>query len=264
MNEHEIYPSAPVVLVVLEVRHPSAETIGKAERNLLKRELAKRTPIMKSAQAVSFQIQAGVIGAAPSLNVEEFPKYFNRDTTLSVSFKQQSIVIEASSYAGWENFRDVARLAFDARASLDPVDGVERVGLRFINELRVPQDPPNWRAWVRDGLFEPQFDDLAEMPLNQWQGLVVYGNEPGQSLALRYGPREGVTTVEPNPDLKRPKGPGGPFFLLDLDSYWLPEDGTPEFDPKKLEQICDDLHSPVRRMFEGLVTQRLRDEVLRK
>jgi len=263
MADYEVYSSPSVVLVVLEVKHPSADAIGKSERSQLKRDLAKRAPIMKSAQAVSLQIGVGT--NAPGLSVEEFPKYFNRDTTLSISYRQESIVIETSNYTGWEPFREAAQMAFAARSSLDPLDGIERVGLRYINEVRVPEDPPDWRSWVHPGLFEPQFGQLTKLPLNQWQGFVVYGEDPGQSLALRYGPREGVATVEPNPELRRlKKFQGGPFFLLDLDSYWMPKDGTPEFEPDRLERICDDLHEPVQDMFDGLITERYKDEVLRK
>lgn len=50
---------------------------------------------------------------------------------------------------------------------------------------------------------------------------------------------------------------------MDIDSFWAPSDGFPEFDIEMLLAMCDDLHAPVRSLFERLITDRLRKEVLR-
>ena len=69
--------------------------------------------------------------------------------------------------------------------------------------------------------------------------------------------------MDPAGDLKRSTPAPGPYFLLDIDSFWTPSDDVPVFDEDKIVSVCDDLHSPVRDMFEGLITERLRQEVLR-
>lgn len=79
---------------------------------------------------------------------------------------------------------------------------------------------------------------------------------------LRYGPREGFA-VEPGGDLKRSTPTPGPFFLMDIDSFWAPSEGVPEFAVTALLATCDELHAPVRTWFERLVTDRLRAEVFR-
>ncbi|MFC2725538.1 MAG: TIGR04255 family protein, partial [Bifidobacterium dentium] len=65
------------------------------------------------------------------------------------------------------------------------------------------------------------------------------------------------------PQLRRPLPSPGPLFKLDIDSYWQPDD-IPVFDPNRILAIADKLHDPVRSMFEGLITNRLRNEVLRR
>ena len=82
-------------------------------------------------------------------------------------------------------------------------------------------------------------------------------------MALRYGPNEGYA-VEPGGELKRPTPVPGPFFLLDIDSFWMPGEGDSEFDVDGLMAISDDLHTPVRELFENLITEELREEVLRR
>ena len=78
---------------------------------------------------------------------------------------------------------------------------------------------------------------------------------------LRYGPRTGYA-VEPRGQLRRATTPTGAFFLLDFDSFWETPDAAPEFETEELLAKCDDLHAPVRKLFEGLITPRLRKEVL--
>ena len=80
---------------------------------------------------------------------------------------------------------------------------------------------------------------------------------------LRYGAWEGFA-VDPGGDLKRSSATPGPFFLMDIDSFWIPIGGVPEFDVKALLTICDELHTPVGRLFERLITDRLREEILRR
>lgn len=51
--------------------------------------------------------------------------------------------------------------------------------------------------------------------------------------------------------------------MLDFDSFWEPLD-IPEFDPSSLADTCDELRAPVRKLFDLLITDRLRNEVFMK
>jgi len=50
---------------------------------------------------------------------------------------------------------------------------------------------------------------------------------------------------------------------LDIDSFWTPEGFIPEFDPQVLVEKSEELHDPLRTLFETVITDRLRNEVLR-
>jgi uncharacterized protein (TIGR04255 family) len=174
-------------------------------------------------------------------------------------------VIETTRYLKWEKFRKIAAEVFTARSDVAPVDGIERVGLRYIDEIRVPvtDEGVDWGPYVDVTMLGPAV--LApELGLvnEQWQGIAVFHPAPGDALVLRYGPRVGYA-VEPGGDLRRPAPPPGPFFLMDIDSFWAPSDEVPEFAVDPLLETSDRLHAPVRRLFERLITERLRAEVLR-
>lgn len=262
MDEREIYPNAPVVLVALEVRHPVSESLTPAELRAIKSRLAAHVPIARNTQIANFQVVPGQ--AAPTANLEQFTRFVNRETTLALSFRREALVVETSVYTGWEQFRQVVSDAIDARMSVAPVDGVERVGLRYIDEIRVPgEGEVDWREWVSPSLLGPSPVEPVSLTLAQWQGVAVYGSQPGPMLVLRYGPATGFA-VDPSSELKRGKPvDGGPYFLMDVDSFWTPEGSIPEVDRDTLIATCNDLHRPVRTLFEGLIQDKLRDGVFR-
>jgi uncharacterized protein (TIGR04255 family) len=263
MSDREVYPNAPVVLVALEVRHPAAGPLSHADQVKIKQLLGSQLPLLRTATMMNVQ---ATIGAAPEVTTERAPRYVSRDRTTAVTFRSGAAVIETTRYERYERLRDLAALALESRQAVAPIDGVERLGLRYIDELRVPEngdETASWELWVDPTLLGPLLlGSRLGLSVSQWEGIAVFSNEPDTSLVLRYGPREGYA-VDPAGDLKRAAPPPGPFFLVDIDSFWTPTDDVPEFDVQKLLAVLDDLHNPVRTLFEGLITERLRKEVLR-
>lgn len=261
MNEHEVYPKAPVVLVALEVRHPIADPLTPAETRAIKKHLTKLFPLELPGQLANLQINP--VGGAADVTTERFPRFLNRRKTLSISIRREAVVLEATDYPGWLEFKELIALMLGVRTEVAPVDGIERVGLRYIDEVRVPgEGDVEWADWLHSSLLGPSLADVG-LPLNQWQGVGIYGSQPGQMLLARYGPRVGFAT-DTNSDLRRARpADGGQFFLLDLDSFWTPDDDVPEFDLDMLLPRCDELHRPIRTLFESMISDRLRDEVLR-
>jgi uncharacterized protein (TIGR04255 family) len=267
MEEWEVYPNAPLVLVALEVRHPMADPLTHAQRLKMKRQLATQVPIMRTGQLtqVTAVQAAGASAAPPEVRVEEFPRYFSRDNTMAVSVRAEAVVVETTRYSHWEQLRALAAEVLDARQEVGGIDGVERVGLRYVNEVRVSGAPAHdWASWVDPTLVGPVLiGERVGLVADQWQGITVFTPGRERTVVLRHGSREGFA-VDPAGDLKRSTPTPGPFFLLDIDSFWTPGETIPEFDVETLLATCDELHTPVRRLFECLITDRLRKEVLRR
>lgn len=265
-GEREVYPNAPVVLVALEVRHPPVDPLTPAERNTIKRRLGSDLPIMRTGQLQQVTVVQAVGGppTAPQLRAEEFPRYFSRDNTTAVSMRAEAVVIETTRYVRWEQLRALVAEVLEARQAVGGVDGVERVGLRYIDEIRIPGDPEQgWASWVDATLLGPTpVGQELSLPATQWQGISVFTPGTDRAIVLRYGPREGFA-VDPGGELKRSTPTPGPFFLMDIDSFWTPSEGVPKFDVDALMDTCDELHAPVRKLFERLITERLREEVFR-
>jgi uncharacterized protein (TIGR04255 family) len=264
----EIYPNAPVALVAVEVRHPMSAPLTPVERREMKRGLAAHTPIQRSGQQVKHQISATVPPSGEPIpshtTTEEFPQYLSRDSRLAVSMKSESLVVETTRYGAWTELREFLAAVLEVRHQVSGVDGVERVGLRYVDEIRVPDDPSgDWGEWVHQSLLGPaEVGARLGLTPQPWQGASAFSVAPQQHVVLRYGAYEGYA-VDPNGVLARPISTPARFFLLDIDSFWIPSEGTPEFNAEAVLRTANDLHAPVSSLFEHLITDRLRDEVLR-
>lgn len=262
--DREIYPNAPVALVAIEIRCVASEPLSPKARSEIKKRVAKDLPILRNTQAMSI---VGQFDSAepPQFRTEQFAKLFNRQQTIAASIKDDAIVLETTSYRHFEPLRDLAVSVMEARNRVAPVDGFERIGLRYIDEIRVPHetDIPDWSKWIDPRLVG--MNDVARdlgFEVQASQGVLGMKVREDQHLMLRFGPQDGVA-VDVNGELRRPVPVDSKYFLCDIDSFWQSQGETPEFDAQRVLKICDDLHLPVRKVFESIVSEKLREEVFR-
>lgn len=264
MEPREIYPNAPVVLAALEIRHPPTPPLSVGIVAKLKHLLGDVVPLLRQATTttVEFALPAGRANEV----TETSPKFFSRDSSTAVTFRQDSLVVETTRYDRFERLQELCLRAVDARQDVDKIDGIDRVGLRYIDEVRIPDagvDVATWRPWIHQSLLGPaSIGEEHGLAASQLQAVMSFDAAPGRSLILRWGPRVGYA-VDPGGDLKRTTTPPGPYFLLDIDSFWVAIDQTPAVDRTWLSATCEDLHRPIRALFESLITDKLREDVLR-
>lgn len=264
MIAHEVYPNAPVVLVVCEVRHDYCEPLDSAEHEQLRSKLSDVFPLVSPLQ----QNKAIVTGAQDQVQSEttRIPRFISRDQRTSATFGTESIVLETTNHKGFAQFSELLTVVIDARLRVRPDGAILRIGLRYINEVRVPDLPdsaPGWSEWIDARLTGPA---ALAVPLTgtieHWQGLAVFKRASGLGLTLRYGSREGYA-VPPGGPLTRLVPVPGPFFLLDFDSYWEPQSEAPSIDPEYIIQLTAEIQEPIAELFDTLATDRLKREVLR-
>ncbi|MFD9992040.1 TIGR04255 family protein, partial [Bacillus cereus] len=215
------------------------------------------TPILKSGEVVEVELPTG------SRRVTTFPKLVSRDKRVNISFKSDTLTIETTDYKGWESFRALAGAALAAREDIAPVDGVERIGLRYIDEIRVSDATPvDWSQWVSESLLGPNAQAAgAQLRIQQQQCAIQYAStvHASDSYTLRYGSGFGQV-FQSQADLVRPNDtPSGEFFLIDTDGAWADiEKRIPEFHTPTLLEACDRIHAPIKELFESLITDELR------
>lgn len=268
VREREIYPSAPIVLMAIEVRHPPCEPLERKQVAALSARVKHLLPLPGEMNEVSVTLEANTDGPPTQHQVvRSFPRWTSRDKRTALSVRPDSLVIETTDYGSYNRMRNLLDIVFQARLAVAPPAGVERIGLRYIDEIRVPAENgssvPAWEQWVDASLLGPTHvgEELGLLPVAN-EGVFVYSGGSDHALVLRYGAQNDYA-VQSTPDLRRPLPSPGPLFKLDIDSFWQAADEVPEFDVDFILSQADSLHEPVRGLFESVITDRLREEVLR-
>lgn len=263
MNDTEVYQNTPIALATIEIRHPTTDALTGAEGRELRRLLADTLPIERPGQDSAWAIVAPA--TTPTQTGERFVRHLNRESTTSATIKTQATIIETTAYSGLPALAELMLQVVEARNQISSIIGIERIGLRYVHEIRVPANMGgivDWSSWINESALGPQRVAPMGLPLTEWQGAAVYREaRPGKTLVLRYGPAAG-RALDPNYHLRQLKpADAGPFFLMDIDSFWTPEGSIPEYDRDALRSTLQELHRPARSLFEDLITARLRDEL---
>lgn len=256
------YSNDPLRWAAAEVRFPLLEELSSPGPSSVFREaIAARFPVHEQATEVSLSI--GVAGQNAQQIVKH--RFVARDRLMLATVARDSMVLETSDYQGWDAFKEVFGELLQALFTTHPPAGVLRVGLRYIDEIRVPdeiRDLGDWTPWLQPWLTTPlTVRDEVASALNL---ALQYGEPPGFSTVFRAIPFSEGRTVQEEGPLRMPRAtPAGPYFLFDSDSSWSDPDRTvPEFDVGRVIEIADELHRPCVELFEGAISDRLRDEVL--
>lgn len=265
--DREIYPCAPLRLVAAEVKYPlAAALIPQDAVGRLVPLLEERFPLLFPAGIeLSMSSEPGL----PPMSTNAY-RLVSRDQMTSVTVTHTRCAIETTDYHRWEAFREHIMFALEAVGSrLGAISTVERLGLRYINEIRLPEPaetkPPLsvWSRYVNPLVIAP-FLHAAEVAPGQvtqaWARAEVAGDH-GATITTVYGVLSGHTVT--GSPLKLPTDlRTDTYVLLDIDSYQTPPEMS-EFVLADVMAQADALHDPVRRVFESFITEELREDVLR-
>ncbi len=190
----------------------------------------------------------GQVASQASSATEIVSRLTSRQRTQIITVQPDTVTIEVSDYSGFDDFRPLLEAVVSGVEQVLRPDGVSRLGLRYINEITVPETVPDWSRWLNHSIVRQTLGDLAP---SAWTGKVVYEVAPDQSLVLVYGTSDSPI-VSPSGPLRRVSVPNGPVFLLDFDSFWQPPE-IPEFESGTIIEAADRLHAPLRGLFDDLV-----------
>lgn len=268
----EIYPSPAVQFVVFELRYPTALFLDRPDgREAIYERLSEALPLLHTVNMVQlpFASGAGSIGASlaalPSSGAAI--RMLNRERTRSATLGPTSLQIEISIYEGFEDFAASIRQVLQAIAEVGTVQGIERLSLQYIDEIRIPgiADARAWTTYIDERLLGPGL--FHEFPARATNVSADYDLGEGLSLQMRAAsmPADAQPTVSPAGPLRLRSSGTGPYFLLDTTGAWTLTDGeVPRFIVDNVLELCERLHDPLHHLFESSITERLRDEVLRR
>jgi uncharacterized protein (TIGR04255 family) len=276
-TEFEVYPNAPLQLVAMELRYPFSPRLATSDAIAFFHErLGATLPIVEplAQQMVMLAVGPQDVPSPPAASgpvpTKSLFRMTTRRRTTLVTVSGGNTIIETSDYERYGTFRPFIERVLATLEEFGHPVGVDRVGLRYIDEIRVPSittSPGDWSPYINPSLLAAK--DLGgraheELQPDGWQGVLEYRRGERMGLVMRYGALDGMAV---NPDgplsLARRQEPG-PFFLIDVDSFWnADEDEMAEFSLNQVLDQIDTLHRPIRDIFEHSITDALRNEVLR-
>lgn len=267
IEDREIYANAPLRFVAFEVRITPVPHFGLAEGSSRVYEaLRPLLPIIGPPLHQATISIGGDVAGVPAHTISGGPlRMLDRRRQLSVVVGVNAITVETSSYEQFEAFSDFIGQALRAIEPTAAIGGMHRIGLRYVDEIRVPDvmHPADWSPYISSSLLGA----LAlggDLEASLMQGYAEYRVSDREQTNVRFGALAGHV-VDPNGPLRLSPVDDGPFFLVDIDSFWTaPEDELPEFSTDAVLEICESLHRPIRRLFEASITEKLRNDVLRR
>ena len=258
MADHEVYPNAPLRLVTAEYRFPHSPALAELHVDArLAERLDSRLPIIEPLEQPRDQSAVERAGF----------RFLARNRMLAVTVQPNRLAIETTDYHTWQRFRDdyIQNLLSIICSNIGEISGVERIGLRYINEIRIIDkinQPKDWQSWINEDLLTPL---KVVSPIGQSMILGQLGITTAENSAIHlwFGMSDGH--VVRDDVFKLPNGTGkGPFFLLDIDSFWFNQGILDKFDLDNTISISNKLHSPINNLFEKCITEQLRTKVLRR
>src|SRR5262245_19662984 len=262
MAARENFPNPPLRLVSFELRFPVRRRVAtRPVWDAFEEALATELPIVELLVREEDERQLPVDRHEPVLRRTTV----NRDSV--VTLRYGGLTVETTAYDSYEKLRSCINAAIEALESLATVPSVTRLGLRYINEIRVSGvglTIDSWRPYVNPALLASTDSGSPAGLSTSWLqgGLGFHSTDGPEHTYVQYAPL-GSSSVEPDGVLQL-QGLSGPCFLLDIDSFLVDSTKEPVAATRKeVLSAVDRLHDSVEAVFEWSITESLREEVLR-
>ncbi|QEN13591.1 TIGR04255 family protein [Mycolicibacterium sp. ELW1] len=249
--------TAPVVAVIAEVRFTDAPRLRRQENlDAVAIAVDGRFPVTEPLTGVNLA-DAGP-GLPPRVEQRQGILLRNADSTESLTVTATTLSYETTNYAGLDPIRTAITAGCRALADAQITSGLQRVGLRYIDEIRVPNPPADargWATWIDGGLLGPLAVAPDHVPSRGIQGVAAFDLGGRAGLNVQYAAFANGSATLPQHLRRRPFQPG-PFFGLDLDGFY--EFGTDEFvglDGDVVTDILAKLDAPITSAFQRAITE---------
>lgn len=260
-TNRENYSYAPLALVTVEARlnyDPRANV--PAVRDEFALAVRSEFPILNVENVVNFSLDLPTGNAEQQVIQQIRATNAQRTATVALNPNSFQLTVLGHAYQGYESFEPWLKTCLNALEEALPGAGIERLGIRFLDEVRVPtplKSAEDWSQWVNPGLLASAaaFEGNATL---QMRGSTVFDGGQDCQVHFQWGDFEGETIVSNEVPLARPEHKNGKFFVLDVDSAWQ----APEFTVLTADQMTERielLHTPIGSIFQWAITEKSRE-----
>jgi uncharacterized protein (TIGR04255 family) len=175
---------------------------------------------------------------------------------LSTSF----VALETRRYRGIDEFAPrLVELAQAVNTHYGPAE-MTRIGLRFVNEIRLPGISPGdaWARALTPAMLGPLATEELKDAVSATQQVIELHTDSNRIL-VRHGYLPQGTTVDLSPGEEPPRDQNQPFYLLDIDAY--AEENMP-YSTETISARLTDFNDQIRGLFAWAVPEEFRNKDL--
>jgi uncharacterized protein (TIGR04255 family) len=255
----EIFSRSPLALVAAEIRFTDAARLRQQQtKDEVTIALEDRFPFAEPLQQADVNLTPG---APPQVQHRAGVVLKNATSTETLTIMSESLTYETTAYTSFDELLEAVTAACDALAATKVKPAMRRVGLRYIDEVRVPEqivDVRQWSKWIDRQLVGQLMVGPEDYPATMTQSVSTFDLGEGRGLNFRCAALNQGPVVVPQ-FLKRPAIESGPFFVLDFDGFHDFTDG--EAVPLSSDVVRETLlavHVPCGTAFQRSITDEAR------
>jgi uncharacterized protein (TIGR04255 family) len=259
----EVFPNAPLALVTTEIRFTDSPRLRQQETlDAVAIALEERFPLGMPQTNVTFNVGNLGPGVLPQVEQQHRVVLTNTARTESVTIAPSSFIYETTAYREFDDFRMGVIAVCEALIGANVRPALVRVGLRYIDEVRVPEpitDVRAWGKWIDDSVIGPLTIGPDNVAARNAQGLVTFDLGDGKGLNFQYAALNQPPIVQPQ-FLHRQQFESGPFFVLDFDGYrdFSGQDAV-RLDADEVINVLTAVHDPAAAAFQRAITEDARN-----
>jgi len=238
------YRNPPLVEAICEFRLTQNTHWDLMIPGLFYEGVKNEFPHREQRSVQELQLIQGPQGIRQELRVSERALLFSPDRKLVIQLGPHILVVNAlKPYPTWEGFKPRIEMAWKKLQEIVDVQGLERIGLRYINRIELPQ-----KEEIRLSDYFDFYPTIGPR-LPQIMASFIVGAE------FSYEEGRDRCRVQLTPAADSGSGEKS-AFILDID-YFLAQPQAVEV--SEALQWVEEAHARVKEIFEGCITDKLRE-----
>ena len=236
------YRNPPLIEAVCDFRIMPDSPWDLTIHGLIYDKIKKSFPHKEQRLIKEFEMNQGSKGIEQQIRVSERSVFLTEDKTIFVQVGPHLLAVNClKPYPRWERFKPKIEEAFNALISSTEVKGLARIGHRVINRIEIPLS-----SLLLDDYFE--FRPLLGSNLPQNMASFILG------CVLPFNNNRDFCKIQLTNGI--PDVSGHEAFFLDIDYSMEKSEGIPF---SNALGWVEEAHKQVKNIFEGCITDRLRD-----
>lgn len=242
MGTNKKYKNPPIIEAVCEFRLTGETPWDLTVPGLVYERIRNDFPEKEQRIVPEMRVTQSSQGIKQQMAQNERMMFLTKNRKMFVQVGTQLLAVNClKPYPTWTDFKPKIEMAYDALANVVNIKGLERIGLRYINRIDIPESSINLRDYFG---FRPYLSDSLPYPISDFiVGCVIPFIDGRDSCKIQL-----TDAVSEN---KKSSA-----FVLDLD-YFLAKPNLIET-TNGLEWV-EQGHQQIEILFEGIIKDRLRE-----